>query len=156
MNLEEAANRLEAILDKVDESIDDHTKLSIRQELIGFRRSLSWAPEFAELRRIAQEAFDDLGGSINRSVLNRMRARSKELAKYTETIAAVTARAEKDIDALRLEYVRTVTVAAEEVTETVRAIKASIDANNLAAAGEQTEKALDRILKLIREISERR
>jgi len=156
MNLEEAANRLEAILDKVDESIDDHTKLSIRQELIEFRRSLSWAPEFAELRRIAQEAFDDLGGSINRSVLNRMRERSKELAKYTETIAGVTARAEKDIEALRLEYVRTVTVAAEEVTEAVRAIKSSIDANNLPAAGEQTEKALDRILKLIREISERR
>lgn len=77
---------------------------------------------------------------------------------YSSRSASISfsARAEKDIEALRLEYVRTVTVAAEEVTEAVRAIKSSIDANNLPAAGEQTEKALDRILKLIREISERR
>ena len=65
MNIEQAANTLELILDRIGESIDDDAKLKIRQEMIEFKRSLPWEPEFAELRRIAQETFDDLGRSIN-------------------------------------------------------------------------------------------
>lgn len=153
MNVEEAADALERILDRIDESIDDDAKLSMRQEVLEFRRSLPWEPEFAELRRIAQEAFDDLGRSINQSVLARMRERGRELAKYVETISAVTSRAEKNIEILRLKHVQTVTTAAKEVADAVRAIKLSVDANDLPMASSKIDEALDLVLKLIGDIS---
>jgi hypothetical protein len=153
MNIEQAANTLELILDRIGESIDDDAKLKIRQEVIEFKRSLPWEPEFAELRRIAQETFDDLGRSINQSVFNRMRERAKELDKYIETISAITGRAEKNIETLRLKYVQAVTTAAKEMADAVRAIKSSIEANDLPAASEKTEESLDLILKLISDIT---
>jgi uncharacterized protein YukE len=153
MNIEQAANTLELILDRIGESIDDDAKLKIRQEIIEFKRSLPWEPEFAELRRIAQETFDDLGRSINQSVFNRMRERAKELDKYIETISAITGRAEKNIETLRLKYVQAVTTAAKEMADAVRAIKSSIEANDLPAASEKTEESLDLILKLISDIT---
>jgi len=153
MNIEQAANTLERILDRINESIDDDTKLKIRQELIEFKRSLPWEPEYAELRRIAQETFDDLGRSINQSVLDRMRKRAKEIDKYIETISAITIRTEKKIASLRLKYVQAVTTAATEVADAVRAIRSSIEANDLPAASEKAEESLDLILKLMSDIT---
>lgn len=153
MNIEQAANTLEHILDRINESIDDDTKLKIRQELIEFKRSLPWEPEYAELRRIAEETFDDLGRSINQSVLDRMRKRAKEIAKYIETISAITSRTEKKIESLRLKYIQAVTTAAKEVADAVRAIRSSIEANDLPAASEKTEESLGLILKLMSDIT---
>jgi len=154
MNMEEAANTLEHLLDRIDESIDDDTRLQIRQELLEFRRSLPWEPEFTELRRLAQEAFDDLGEAVDRSVLNRMRERSKALAKHAETISNITHRTEKNIETLRLRHVQAVTTAAKAAADTVRAIKSSIAANDLTAASAKTELALDLILQMIDDITQ--
>ena len=153
MNVEEAANKLEAILDQINDSMNDDKKLQIRDELLEFKRSLPWDPEFKELRRIADETFDDLGRSVNQSVLTRMRGRGKELAKYVETISAITARAEKNVDTLKLKFVRSVVTTTREVADAVRAIKTSIEANDLVAASLKSEEALDKVMKLIEDIS---
>ncbi len=155
MTLEEAANRLEDIIDRIDETIEDDTRLAIRGELIAFKRSLPWEPEFAELRQLAKDAFDDLGEQINRSVLNRMRERSKQLDKYIETITNVTSRTEKNIESLRLKHVRAVTTAAMGVADAIRTIKSSIEANDLPAAGAKTERALDLVMKMIEDIAKK-
>ena len=153
MKIHEAGKRLEGIIDRIDASIDDNAKLVLRQELIEFKRELPWDPEFAEIRRIAQEAFDDLGRSINQSVLNRMSTRGKELRKLVETVSAVTGAAEKKIDTLRLKYVQALTGAATDVADAVRQIKASLEINDLPAASEKAEDALNKILLLISRIS---
>lgn len=153
MKVKEAANILEAILDRTTSNFSDDEKLRIRDEILEFKRSLPWEPEFKELRSIADNAFDDLGRSINQSVLNRMRQRSKELSKYMETISAVTDRAEKDVDALRLKLIRSVTETSKAVADAVREIKSSIEANELSAATQKSEEALDIVMKLIEDVS---
>jgi len=153
MNVEQAANTLERILDRINESIDDDAKLRIRQELIEFKRSLPWEPEYAELRRFAEDAFDDLGHSINQSVLDRMRRRAKEFEKYVETISAITSRTERKIESLRLKYIQAVTTAAKEVADAVRAVRSSIEANDLPVASEKVEESLGLILKLMSDIT---
>lgn len=154
MNLEAAANLLEHLLDRVDGSLEGDGLLEVRGELIEFKRELPWEPEFAELRRIATDAFDELGRTLNQSALNRMRARGRELAKHVETLSAITSRAEKNRETLRLRHVQAVTTAAKEVADAVRAAQASIAANDLPAASEKTEEALGRLLRLMEEISE--
>jgi len=153
MNMFEAGKRLEGIIDRIDPSIGDDAKLELRQELIEFKHELPWDPEFTEMGRIAQEAFDDLGRSINQSVLNRMSARGKELRKLVETVSAVTGAAEKKIDTLRLKYVQALTGAATDVADVVRQIKASLEINDLPAASEKAEDALNKIMLLISRIS---
>lgn len=153
MKVKEAANILEAILDRTTSNFSDDEKLQIRDEILEFKRSLPWEPEFKELRSIADDAFDDLGRSINQSVLNRMRQRSKELSKYMETISAVTDRAEKDVDALRLKLIRSVTETSKAVADAVREIKSSIEANDLSGATQKSEEALDIVMKLIEDVS---
>jgi hypothetical protein len=155
MKVKDAANTLESILDRITIGLSDDTRILIREEILEFKRSLPWEPEFAELRTIADEAFDDLGRSINQSVLGRMRQRSKALAKYMETISAVTDRAEKDVDTLRLKLIRSVTESSRAVAEAVKEIKSSIEANDLPAAAQKSEEALDLILKLIEDVSKR-
>lgn len=153
MNLQEAANTLDHILDRIDNSIDDDRRLTIRQELLEFKRSLPWESEFAELRRLAQEAFDDLGEAVNQSVLNRMRMRGKELAKYVEVVTGVTSRTEKNIETLRLKHIRMITTSAKAAADAVRAIKSSIETGDLPTASEKTEQALDLILKLVDDVA---
>jgi hypothetical protein len=153
MNVKAAANQLEAILDRITNSISDDEKLQLRDAILEFKRSLPWEPEFKELRSIADDAFDDLGRSVNQSVLNRMRQRSKALSKYMETISSVTDRAEQDVDALRLKLISSVTTASRSVADAVREIKSSIDANDLPAASQKSEEALDMVLKLIEDVS---
>ena len=155
MNLEEAANQLELTLDQVNDSLTDTQMLGIRDDLLAYKRSLPWGAEFKELRRLADEAFDDLGKSVNQAVLKRMRERSKDLSKYVETFAAVTANAEKDIDQLRLKLIRQVTQTALEVAQSVREVKTSLDVGDLDVAGNKTQEALDKVLKLIDEVAQK-
>ena len=82
-----------------------------------------------------------------------MRKRAKEIDKYIETISAITIRTEKKIASLRLKYVQAVTTAATEVADAVRAIRSSIEANDLPAASEKAEESLDLILKLMSDIT---
>lgn len=155
MTLQEAANRLEHLIDQVGDTIDDDTRLSVRDDLNAFKRSLPWESEFAELRRLAQEAFDDLGEQVNQSVLSRMRERSRQLDKYIETITNITSRTEKNIESLRLRHVRAVTTSATGIADAIRAIKSSIEANDLVAASAKTERALDLVMKMINDMTKK-
>jgi hypothetical protein len=154
MTIEEATHTLEQLLDGIVESINDRTRLDMRQQLLEFKRALPFEPECAELRHLADAAFDDLGQAINRAVLNRMRERSKQLAKHIETIATITNRAERNIAMLRLEHVRAFTTAASAAADAVRGIKSALEANDLTAASGKTEEALDLLMNMIRNISQ--
>jgi hypothetical protein len=63
MTIEEATHTLEQLLDGITESINDRTRLDMRQQLLEFKRALPFEPEYAELRHLADAAFDDLGHS---------------------------------------------------------------------------------------------
>jgi len=153
MKVEEAANELEHIIESITNDIDDDARLELRDRLIELKRNMPWDPEFSELRRMAKETYEDLGEAINESVLQRMRARGKEMDKHAEIISAVTKKAEKDVETLRLKQVFAITASANKIAISIQAIRASLQANNLEDASLKTEQALQLALGLIGELS---
>jgi hypothetical protein len=154
MTLDTAANELEQILDRISAQLDDAQRLQIREELNAFKRSLPWDPMFAELRRLAQESFDDLGAALNAAVLKRLRERERELTKHVETLTSITDRANRNADQLRLKHIQMVTRAADEVAKAVKSVQTAIQSNDLPTAAAQTEQALALVQRLVAEFTQ--
>lgn len=153
ITFEDAADSLEHVLHRIDATIDDDARLEIREMLMDFIEGLPWEAEFTELRRIAQEADDDLSRAVNKSVLRRMGDRSKSLSRYVESLTAITEQTKKSIEVLRLNYVRTVTMSATDAIKAIHQIQVSIESNDLSSAAQKSEETVTALLSMIEEVN---
>ena len=152
--LEDATTSLQEILAKVTLTSTADDLLAIRDELNAFNRALSFGPEFAALRRAADQSFNELGRQVTKSVLDGFRDRSAELATHVQEITAVKTEAGADAQQLRLEMVKRVVAATTAASDAFTAIKQAIKANDLPAAADKIDAALSEVRKIRNEFTQ--
>ena len=153
MTVDEAKNILAGILGRINGSINDDARDALRDEILKFLEEIPGGPEFKGIQNMAVATDRDLSRAINESILKRMREREQELESHAQIISAVTQKAEKDAESLRLKHLLAYTASANQIAGSIQSIRTSLHANNLEDASHQTEQALKLVLNLIGDMS---
>ncbi len=151
--VEEAANRLQAILAEIRDGLSDARRSQISDQLLAFANPASddavpATAAYAELRETALRTSDDLDRQISSSSLKRIRGRSETLSRYVAAINAVSMEAQRDAEALKLNVVNTVLHNTRDVIESVKRTKAAFEGQNFDEGFVSIEETLDRIENL--------
>src|SRR5947209_890818 len=104
LTIEEAGHKLQAILAEITDTTSDTDSARIQGELIQLKKDIPFDAEFATLRSIASDTFDDLNLKLTATILQRIHDRSGQLDSHVHTIVAVTKQANADSQQLKLAF----------------------------------------------------
>lgn len=151
--VEEAANILQEILDRIGQNISDVERSNISDELVSFADPASHfgvpaGPPYEELRERALEVSEELDEALTPAALERMKNRGVALTRYVTAIKAVTDKAESNAKALKLKIIQS----AANIVTTVQEAEKAFKENRSQEGYDAIKDVIDQIENLRKEL----
>jgi len=145
---------LQTLLDQSHVAVaanDADKKIQAQKDLLDFIRRCSAPVQTDELDDIATRAIDDILEATLDAALAGLASRTAELASLTQSLQAVTATANNDAAAIRLDRAHLVMVATAQVVTALKNLQQSL--NSGSPADQALNQAINDLLAAIQTVS---